>query len=93
MPITLINPMNETVVKSSPPPERLPSLAGKRIGLLDISKSGGSFFLDRLEKILREQYHAAEILRASKPTFSKNAPDPVIEQLRVADAVIEALAD
>ena len=93
MPITLINPMNETVVKASPSPPRLESLAGKRIGLLDISKPGGSFFLDRLERLLRERYHAAEILRAKKPTFSKNAPDPVIEQLRVAYAVIEALAD
>lgn len=93
MPVTLINPMNETVVKAAPPPVRLETLAGKRIGLLDISKPGGSFFLDRLEKILRERYRAAEIVRARKPTFSKNAPDPVIEQLRVADAVVEALAD
>lgn len=93
MPITLVNPMNETVVKASPPPARLESLTGKRIGLLDISKPGGSFFLDRLEKILRDRYRAAEIVRTRKPTFSKNAPDPVIEQLRVADAVIEALAD
>lgn len=93
MPITLVNPMNETVVKASPRPPRLDGLAGKRIGLLDISKPGGSFFLDRLEKILREQYHAADVLRVKKPTFTKNAPDPVIEQLRVADAVVEALAD
>lgn len=93
MPITLVNPMNETVVKASPPPPRLESLAGKRIGLLDISKPGGSFFLDRLEKVLRERYRAAEIVRTKKPAFSKNAPDPVIEQLRVADAVVEALAD
>jgi len=93
MPVTLINPMNESVVKAATPPARLETLAGKKIGLLDISKPGGSFFLDRLEKILRERYHAAEILRASKPTFSKNAPDQVIEQLRGSDAVVEALAD
>jgi hypothetical protein len=93
VPITLVNPMNETVVKAASPPPRLESLAGKKIGLLDISKPGGSFFLDRLEKILRDRYHVAEIYRAGKPTFTKNAPDPVIEQLRVADAVVEALAD
>lgn len=93
MPTTLINPLNETVVKAAAPPARLESLAGKRIGLLDISKPGGSFFLDRLEKILREKFQVAEVIRARKPTFSKNAPDPVIEQLRVSDAVIEALAD
>ena len=85
--------MNETVVKAAAPPARLENLAGKKIGLLDISKPGGNFFLDRLEKILHDRYHTGEIIRAKKPTFSKNAPEPVIEQLRVADAVIEALAD
>jgi hypothetical protein len=93
MPITLVNPMNEVVVKASPPPARLEALAGKKIALLDISKPGGSFFLDRLEKIFRERYQTGEIVRTKKPTFAKNAPDPVIEQLRVADAVVEALAD
>jgi len=93
MPLTLVNPLNESVVKAASPPSRLQSLAGKKIGLLDISKPGGSFFLDRLEKILREQYGAAEIVRAKKPTFSRNAPDGVIEELRGTDAVVEGLAD
>jgi len=85
--------MNETVVKASAPPARLASLKGKRIGLLDISKPGGSFFLDRLEQILRERHQVAEVVRAKKPTYTKNAPDAVIEQLRTLDAVVEALAD
>lgn len=93
MPITLINPMNEAMVKASPPPPRLETLAGKRLAFLDISKPGGSFFLDRLEKILRESYGVKEIARTRKPTYTKNAPDEVIEQLRSSDAVVEALAD
>ena len=93
MPVTLVNPMNETMVKAAAPPPRLESLAGKKIGLLDISKPGGSFFLDRLEQLFRERYHAGEVVRARKPTFSKNAPDAVIEQLRGVQAVVEGLAD
>jgi hypothetical protein len=93
MPITLIHPGNENVPQAAPPPVRLSSLAGKKIGLLDISKPGGSFFLDRLEKILRERHGVTEVIRARKPTFSKNAPAQVIEQLRRADAVVEGLAD
>ena len=93
MPVTLVHPGNESRPQASPAPARLPSLSGKKIGLLDISKPGGSIFLDRLEKILRERYGAAEVLRARKPTFARNAPAPVIEQLRSMDAVIEALAD
>ncbi|MCU1221490.1 MAG: hypothetical protein JWN42_2687 [Candidatus Angelobacter sp.] len=93
MAVTIVHPGNESVPKAATPPARLASLQGKKIGLLDISKPGGSFFLDRLEEILRTKYGAAEILRTRKPTFSKNAPPPIIEQLRGMDAVVEGLAD
>ena len=93
MPITIVHPGNESVPKAAKPPARLKNLAGKKIGLLDISKPGGSFFLDRLEEILRTKYDAGEILRTRKPTFSKNAPPPIIEQLRAMDTVVEGLAD
>jgi hypothetical protein len=93
MPQILINPMNETLAKAAAPPPRLQSLAGKKLGLLDISKPGGNHFLDRLETILRKRYGVAEIVRARKPTYTKKAPPEVLDRLRGADAVVEALAD
>ncbi len=93
MPVTLVHPGNETAVKASTPPPRLASLKGRKIGLLDISKPGGGFFLDRLEELLRTEHGVAEVVRARKPTFAKNAPQSVIDQLKSVDAVIEALAD
>ena len=93
MAVTLIHPATEATPKAAVPPARLKSLAGKKIGLLDISKPGGSFFLDRLQEILRTRYGATEIVRARKPTFTKNAPAAVLERLRGTDAVVEALAD
>jgi hypothetical protein len=93
MPVTIVHPGNENIPKAAAPPPRLASLAGKKIGLLDISKPGGSFFLDRLEEILRTRYGASEVVRTRKPTYSKNAPAQIIEQLRNMDAVVEGLAD
>ena len=93
MPVTLVHPGIERTPQAAAAPARLQSLAGKKIGLLDISKPGGSFFLDRLETILRERWNVAEVLRARKPTFAKNAPQQVIDQLRGMDAVVEGLAD
>lgn len=93
MPITLVNPGNESLAEASAPAPRLQSLKGRKIGLLDISKPGGSFFLDHLEELLRNEYGVAELVRAHKPTFAKNAPSEIIEQLSTMDAVIEALAD
>jgi hypothetical protein len=93
MAITIVHPGIENVPKAATPPARLASLKGKKIGLLDISKPGGSIFLDRLEEILRTKYGAAEVMRTRKPTYTKNAPQQVIEQLRGMDAVVEGLAD
>ncbi len=93
MPLTLVHPGNESKPQAAAPPARLASLKGKKIGLLDISKPGGSFFLDRLEQLLREKYEAADVIRLKKPTYTKNAPQAIIDQLRTVDAVVEGLAD
>ena len=93
MPITLVNPMNELAPQASAPARRLARLQGRNIALLDISKPGGSIFLDRIEYLLKERYGVASVIREMKPTFAKPAPVELIEILRRADAVIEALAD
>ena len=88
----LLDPTNE---KSAARRERLPrldALAGKTVGLLDISKPRGDLFLDRLEEKLRGE--GAEVLRFRKPTFTKPAPVDLRQEIATrCDAVIEALAD
>jgi len=93
MPTTLVNPMNETPQEASVPAPRLAGLKGKSIALLDISKPGGSIFLDRIEQLLKERYGVGTVIREMKPTFAKPAPQATIEKIRGADAVIEGLAD
>jgi len=93
-PVILVNPMNEARREPAAPATRIDAIAGKRIGLLDISKPGGDVFLNRLETLLKER-GATEILRFRKPTFAKPAPESVLAQIRAAapDALVEALAD
>lgn len=93
--MVLINPMNEAAAAPKDPAPRLQSLQGARLVLLDISKPGGSLFLDRLEHLLRERYKVAEIIREKKPTFAKPAPVDLMGRVMAVkpDAVIEALAD
>ena len=93
MPTTLVNPLNELTPGAAAVAPRLDRLQGKTIALLDISKPGGSIFLDRMEFLLRERHGVANVIRAMKPTFAKPAPAEVIETIRHADGVIEALAD
>jgi hypothetical protein len=95
MPTILINPFDESQRERREPAPRLDSLAGKTIGLLDISKPGGNVFLDHLARLLQERSGVAQVVRETKPTFTKPAPDDVIDRLLHAHchAVIEALAD
>jgi hypothetical protein len=68
------------------------SLAGKTVGLLDISKPRGDVFLDRLEELITER--GATVVRFRKPTFTKPAPLDLRHEIAAkCDVVIEALAD
>jgi hypothetical protein len=89
----IVNPMNETTLEAATPASRLTALQGKTIALLDISKPGGSVFLDRIELRLRAEHGVANVIREVKPTFAKPAPPEVLQRIRGVDAVIEALAD
>ena len=95
MPVVQVNPLNETPIPAASTAARLGSLSGKRVAMLDISKPGGSVFLDRVEALLKERYGVAEVVRRTKPTFTKRAPDSLAAELIAAkpDALIEALAD
>jgi hypothetical protein len=90
---TLIDPRDERRPGSATPAPRLPTLAGRRVALIDISKPGGSAFLDRLAVRLAHDVGVVHITRAIKPTFSKLAPQAVLDEVRDAEAVVLALAD
>jgi hypothetical protein len=71
---------------------RPPSLAGRVVGLLDISKPRGDVFLDRLAQLLAER--GATVRRYMKPTFTKPAPADLRARIaRECQVVVEALAD
>ncbi len=73
---------------------RLPDLHDKTVGLLDISKAKGNFFLDRVEEMLTTHFQPRAIVRRMKPTFARPAPDNIRQELaRECDVLIEALAD
>jgi len=88
----LLDPTSELSPVAREPLPRLPELAGRTIGLLDISKMRGDVFLDRLEQRLTER--GAHVKRFAKPTFTKPAPVDLRQQIATeCDAVLEALAD
>jgi hypothetical protein len=88
----VLDPTGERHVAERQRLHRPASLAGLRVGLLDISKPRGDLFLDRLESRLTEA--GARVQRYRKPTFSKPAPVDLRHEIATqCDVVIEALAD
>jgi hypothetical protein len=88
----LLDPTNELQPVARARSPRLPSVQGRTLGLLDISKARGDVFLDRLEELLAER--GAEVLRFRKPTFAKPAPADLRHEITLkCEAVVEALAD
>lgn len=88
----VLDPTSERSPATRQRNDRPASLAGARVGLLDISKARGDVFLDRLEERLRERGLSVERFR--KPTFTKPAPADLRYEISTkCDVVIEALAD
>jgi hypothetical protein len=88
----ILDPTGEQKVTDRTLLERPPSLAGRTVGLLDISKPRGDVFLDRLEERLTEA--GATVRRYKKPTFTKPAPVDLRHEIAMqCEVVIEALAD
>ncbi len=91
-PRILLDPTHERSPAMRERLPRLPSLDGRKVGLLDISKARGDVFLDTIEERLRER--GADVIRFAKPTFTKPAPVDLRQQISLqCEAVVEALAD
>jgi len=89
---TILDPSGERSVSARPRLARPDSLDGLRVGLLDIAKTKGDVFLDRLEQRLTER--GLEVKRYAKPTNTRPAPTPLAQQIATeVDVVIEALSD
>ena len=87
-----VSPIDERVLEPIPFAPRPPSLAGRRVALLDITKARGAEFLDRIELRLRE--HGAETFRLAKEIFSKPAEPELIRRIADrGDLAVEGLAD
>ena len=89
---TLLDPTSEREAvrraRRAPPA----SLDGRTVALLDIGKSRGDVFLDRLDEQLSRR--GITVRRYAKPTNTKVAPAQVAQSIASeCDVVVEALSD
>ena len=88
----LLDPTGELDPVKRSPRLKPNSLTGLTVGLLDISKSRGNVFLDRIAELFGDQ--GITVKRFKKPTFTRPAPTPLLQEIaNECDVVVEGLAD
>ncbi len=91
--ITVYTPTGKVVKQTFDLAERVSTLDGAVLGLLDNNKWNAQRLLRQLDVDLRDRFAIKEVLYKRKPFFSRPAPLELIEEMTAADVVVTALAD
>jgi len=89
----LLSPIGVNNVERHPIAERLDTLKGKRIGLLDNTKKNADLLLKAAGEILQREFGVAEVIYRRKISSSPGAPAEMLDELAGCDAVINAYGD
>ena len=75
-------------------PRRFKTLDGVRLGLLGNSKLNADAVLFAVGDLLKERYNLESVFMRSKPTFSKPAPDEMVDEMvQNADVIVTGVGD
>jgi len=92
--IDVLSPAAAAAHNAVPLANRVPTLEGRVVGLLDNSKAGTRPFLDRVEELLRSRHGVARIIRYDKRAAALPMADETLEAAgRECDVVINGIAD
>ncbi len=93
MSIRVLDPTAEESGAQTASTDRLVSLQGRTVGLLDNGKIRVDELLNHIEEILRAQHGVAQVLRFKKPDASRPVPAEVVAEMKPCDAIISAVGD
>jgi len=92
--VTLVHPGSEDVPESFALAQRLQTLEGTRIGLLDNRKRHSDVFLAKLQELLRTRYGVTDFQYYLKDGASVATPPEVLADMaKNCDAIVHAVAD
>jgi hypothetical protein len=93
MPLKVLDPTNETAPPLGEKAPRLASLAGKTIGVISNGKEGTQGFFAHLDRMLREEFGVAEVIRRTKSNYSAPADPDIVDEIRRWQAVVTGIGD
>ena len=93
MVLQVLDPTNETAPPLGEPAPRLGSLAGKTVGFISNGKEGTQGFFAHLDRMLREEYGVADVIRRVKSNYSAPADADIVDEIRRWQAVVTGIGD
>jgi hypothetical protein len=93
MALHVLNPTNETAPPLGQPAPRLASFAGKSVGFISNGKEGTQGFFAHLDRILREEFGVADVIRRVKSNYSAPADPDIVDEIRRWQAVVTGIGD
>jgi hypothetical protein len=72
---------------------RPPVLAGATVGMLSNGKIGTRAYFDHLERLVRERWHVADVVRRSKSNYSAPAEAALIEEAAGWEVMFAGVGD
>jgi hypothetical protein len=93
MVLQVLDPTNETAPPLGQSAPRLASLAGKTVGFISNGKEGTQGFFAHLDRMLRDEYGVADVIRRVKSNYSAPADAGIVDEIRRWQAVVTGIGD
>lgn len=93
MALQVLDPTNEVAAPLGQVAPRPATLAGRTIGLISNGKEGSKGFFAHLERMLREEFGAADVVLRVKSNYSAPADAWIAAEIPRWDAVVTGLGD
>jgi hypothetical protein len=89
----VLDPTNETAPPLGQTAPRLTSLAGQTVGFISNGKEGTQGFFAHLDRMLREEFGVAEVVRRQKSNYSAPADPDIVDEIARWHAVVTGIGD
>lgn len=91
--LRVFDPTNEAKAAVGQPAERPTSLRGKTIGCISNGKEGTKGYFAHLDRMLREEFHVADVVWRVKSNYSAPADAHIVDDIKSWHAVVAGVGD
>jgi hypothetical protein len=92
--IIVLNPTYDQGATDAPAlASRPPVLQGATVGMLSNGKVGTQIYFDHLERLVREQWDVAEVVRRTKGNYSAPAEASLIQEAAAWEVMFAGVGD